>query len=294
MTETSSLELIKNNLLIAFLFGVLFLIGLQIAKKKGFFYLQPPLKAKQIPVQFTDVIFVFGLYLSISLAFPFLIRPFLSKIYFTSGHELTWQYVIHFITMTMIAGALLLYCIHFRFPVFHFIWKNIKAPSSYIQDIFLGVTIWFLSFPLVISVSHFMEAVVYMIFPKPNLADQTAIKYLQQSQDHPVFLLLSLITILIFAPIIEELLFRGFLQTWLKKYLKRKTAIILASLAFAFFHFNPLQQQGNIPLISTLFCLSCILGFLYERQRSLLSPITLHAVFNMVNIFNLLVLQKLQ
>jgi membrane protease YdiL (CAAX protease family) len=118
--------------------------------------------------------------------------------------------------------------------------------------------------------------------------EQVAVRYLKMALDSPPLLLTALFIILIAAPFIEELLFRGFLQNWLKSILGAKSAILIASFCFALFHLSASQGIGNISLAISLFSFSCFLGFIYERQRSLLASIGLHMTFNAVSCFRIL------
>ncbi|GAF76601.1 unnamed protein product, partial [marine sediment metagenome] len=70
-----------------------------------------------------------------------------------------------------------------------------------------------------------------------------------------------------------------------------KGAILLSSFFFAAFHFSILQKWSNVTILVTLFVLSIFLGLLYERQKSLLSPIVLHSTFNFFSVLNLLFLE---
>ena len=63
---------------------------------------------------------------------------------------------------------------------------------------------------------------------------------------------------------------------------------MIASLIFAAFHFSTSQGLNNIELLVSLFVLSCFLGFLYERQESLLASMALHATFNAISILAIL------
>jgi len=288
MEQTSSYELIKNNVLIAFLFGLLFLIALAIAKKKSFFRLPDPIDQKKIPLTVIDVFIPFALYIGLAFTLPFIIEKLLVAFTFSKNpSEIDLSHWINFLTIFFISLALLIFCIKYRKDIFHFIWKHPLSSSSYSFDFFIGAISWFLAFPLVIFISHFLDLVVYFIFRQPQLPQQAAIKYLQEATDHPFSFLLALITILIFAPFTEELIFRGFLQTWIKKFMGRRLAIIVTSIGFATFHFSISQGLANITILGTLFSLSCLLGFLYERQRSLLATMTLHGIFNGMSIFNL-------
>jgi membrane protease YdiL (CAAX protease family) len=94
----------------------------------------------------------------------------------------------------------------------------------------------------------------------------------------------SVILIVTLVPFLEEVLFRGFLQTWLRRVVGVSGAIWLTALTFALFHFSTSQGADNVELISSLFVLGCFLSFLRERQRSLWAPIGLHAAFNAISI----------
>ena len=83
------------------------------------------------------------------------------------------------------------------------------------------------------------------------------------------------------------MLFRGFLQTYIRKHLGPKQAIVITSLCFSFFHYASGQGLGNIMIITSLFVLALFLGFLYEKQGSLLAPMVLHASFNTISVINL-------
>lgn len=75
------------------------------------------------------------------------------------------------------------------------------------------------------------------------------------------------------APILEEMLFRGvILRSFLQQY-SRIEAILWTSLLFAIAHLNVYQ-------FFTALLLGIVVGWLYERTRSLWPCILLHALFN--------------
>jgi membrane protease YdiL (CAAX protease family) len=77
----------------------------------------------------------------------------------------------------------------------------------------------------------------------------------------------------IVAPVFEELLFRGLLQTSLRKIsASPMVAILLASIVFALIH-SPWQAPP-------IFVLSVLIGAVYEISRNLWSAIVMHAAFN--------------
>lgn len=90
--------------------------------------------------------------------------------------------------------------------------------------------------------------------------------------------LLMRFSVAIFAvlivPFFEELLFRGYLQTFISTRTGNPwLAVMMTSFLFAIVHANWQHQLG-------LFFLSCALGYAYERSGSLLRPILMHSLFN--------------
>jgi membrane protease YdiL (CAAX protease family) len=90
---------------------------------------------------------------------------------------------------------------------------------------------------------------------------------------------LIVFTAVVVVPFVEELIFRGMIQTMLRSYITRPwPAIFLASLIFIIFHANPEHWFA-------LFALSICLGYTYEKSGSLFRPIFVHALFNAMSVF---------
>lgn len=152
-----------------------------------------------------------------------------------------------------------------------------------VKDISLGILTWFLSFPVVLIVGKTLE-IIFNFLSLDVSVNQVAVSQVKDSLSSPILFSGIAISIVLFVPIIEEFLFRGCLQTWIKGKIGLTKAIFLSSFVFAAFHFSLSQGLGNIELLSSLFVLSCFLGFIYERQQSLLASISLHAFFNAVSV----------
>ncbi len=91
----------------------------------------------------------------------------------------------------------------------------------------------------------------------------------------------ALITLSLLYPILEELIFRGYLQPWLKtksdrKFFNLSTANILTSVIFSLSH---LLNHSPLWALSTLIP-SLVFGYSLDRHKTLLSPIALHASYN--------------
>ncbi|MDX2147357.1 MAG: CPBP family intramembrane glutamic endopeptidase [Planctomycetota bacterium] len=92
----------------------------------------------------------------------------------------------------------------------------------------------------------------------------------------------SAATAVLVAPIAEELLYRGFLQSSLLKASGRAwTAILGTSVMFTLMHAS--VTSGWYALVQ-IFALSVGLGIAFERTRSLGVPVVMHVCFNAANV----------
>ena len=107
---------------------------------------------------------------------------------------------------------------------------------------------------------------------------------LQQLRDeYSVELLVTVIvSAVILAPLFEELIFRGLLQTSLLHLLggRRWVTLLITALIFSITHWWVVSWHGLVPL----FVIGLVFGYVYERTGSLLTPILCHALFNGINI----------
>ncbi len=83
------------------------------------------------------------------------------------------------------------------------------------------------------------------------------------------------------APITEECCFRGFIYNILKQQSGRILAILASSLFFAAVH-------SSIPHLLPLFVFAVIQCIAYEKARSLWLPVTIHFLFNLLNVLLIL------
>ncbi len=101
--------------------------------------------------------------------------------------------------------------------------------------------------------------------------------------------LFFIFSLLIWAPIGEELFYRGYLQGNLREKMPFKKALFITTSLFAIRHsFHLLFLYPNIPMISCLiwiiiaFGSSILLGYLYEKTKSLYLPILAHFLVNLI------------
>jgi membrane protease YdiL (CAAX protease family) len=89
--------------------------------------------------------------------------------------------------------------------------------------------------------------------------------------------LLSLIVALSLAGVCEEFTFRGFLQNAINSRYSPKVALLVSSIVFAFFHFDP---QAVYTL--SAFLMGLVLGYIYYRWRSYVVSAVAHATLNLI------------
>lgn len=113
---------------------------------------------------------------------------------------------------------------------------------------------------------------------------------LQLAKDHPSMMPWIALSAIVAAPMFEEVVFRGCLQTGLAGMLARAgvgevqsrwSGIAVASLLFVLVH-------GQFWMMPPLFVLSVFLGYAYERTGKLWVPILMHMAFNGISIVNFL------
>lgn len=86
--------------------------------------------------------------------------------------------------------------------------------------------------------------------------------------------LLMFLALVIAAPVLEELIFRGIILDGLLKIYSPARAIVISSLLFGLIHLNPWQFIGGAVA-------GGFIGWVYFHTRSVLAAILIHAVFNL-------------
>ena len=147
-------------------------------------------------------------------------------------------------------------------------------------NILLWATITVLfAYPLMIGISILQEA-----FLGPEEQLQKVVKTLLETEDTKLKIIL-IATATIVAPLVEEIIFRGYLYAVIKRYSSRTFAAITISLLFAVVH-------NNLPGMMPLFILALMLTLAYELTGCLWVPMVAHALFNTIQVFVMLNLQN--
>lgn len=109
-----------------------------------------------------------------------------------------------------------------------------------------------------------------------DLSAQETVEALQGS-DSRLQILLSIVMACVAAPVVEELLFRGYMYGAVKEATNPIFSAVVVGGLFAVVH-------GNLPALLPLWAFSIFLVIAYEWSRSLWVPIGMHAFFNASNI----------
>jgi len=128
-----------------------------------------------------------------------------------------------------------------------------------------------------------VSGMVILVFGESEAVAKANEQLLELSQT-PHGLAAAIATCLL-AGICEELAFRGFLQNSIRGKYSAKTAMLISSVAFALFHFDP---QG--AYIATSFIMGLVLGYIYNKWHSYITNATAHAVYNILALAILLAL----
>lgn len=271
---------------------VLMVFSFLIASKSNFFQLPRRAYLSKIPLSYT--LGAFFVYLAISMVLvPLAAIGILSHLKgelfegsSLSSYSEAWINVgVIFSAALGLAGYLSMMPPAFKWGVF-----GGNAFSSFtraVKDLLIGAGTWFIAFPVTVVVGQTLAILTLLFFPGPA-KEQVAVMYVKMAQSYPGLFWIMVVFIVALVPLLEEILFRGFLQTYLRQSLGSLGAILSASAVFALFHYSASQGGSNLEILGSLFVLSCFLGFLFERQASLWASVGLHAFFNLVSIVFLL------
>ena len=123
--------------------------------------------------------------------------------------------------------------------------------------------------------------------PPPQVAHETLAKLAAGPSADPnpdnrgVWWWLVVGTVVIGAPIVEEIIYRGLLQTAISHVARsRWLAIAVTSAVFTVVHVG----VADLRALPILFILSLGLGVSYERSGRLIVPIVVHMIFNAANV----------
>lgn len=130
-----------------------------------------------------------------------------------------------------------------------------------------------ISLPLLTYVAFFIFQLLVPISESNN--QQTVVALIKDFPFH------AFLAVVIFAPILEELLFRGFLATYFfPRMANRKTVYFYIATSGTLF--STVHGPSTLPQFLIYFALGAILAWLYVSRRDIRYPMALHAVNNLI------------
>lgn len=160
--------------------------------------------------------------------------------------------------------------------------KDNAVARTFFSKLFVGLYQFLLALPIVYILAFIwvlLLLVLHELGMKISLEQQSILELFKvQSLALKALLIISVVVI---APITEEVLFRHVLYRFFKFKSTQGIAIFFSSLIFAMLHFNCV---AFIPI----FALGIFLALSYERSGSLVAPVFTHMLFNLNTIILLL------
>lgn len=146
----------------------------------------------------------------------------------------------------------------------------------------LGEPTWTVAMPVLLGTLfilpafglHFLSQLIIVQLGGEPTAQQ-AVQMVSAAKNQAE-IILQIISVVLLAPMAEELLFRGVVYTSLKQAGHPVSAVLVSSLIFAAVH-------GSFALMLPLTVLAVVLVWLYEKTGSIIAPIIMHATFNAIN-----------
>jgi len=115
-------------------------------------------------------------------------------------------------------------------------------------------------------------AFLLLYLAKSKVPEQPIFQIFGRGTSH---FIVALIVVALLAPISEEMFFRGFIYTAFRERYGVVYGVFISSGIFALFHVLPL-------LMVPIFIIGIALSLLYEYRKSLVAPIMLHALNNLL------------
>ena len=182
---------------------------------------------------------------------------------------------IGFALSTGVAQVFALVLIHFFIKAHRMSWRDLLGlrQPRLLAAIVLAFEVAVVGTAVISVVGSLIVRVITEFHKAP--APQIAVQVLEQTTN-PAQRAVFALAAIIFAPFVEEIVFRGILYPLLKHNGYPRLAFWGTSLLFAAIHID-------LPTFIPLFVFGVILIWVYERTDTLLAPILTHATFNTIN-----------
>lgn len=269
MNEPESLSQIGQQLLFSFfLSGFSYYLG----KRWGIWDRKiPPPKGGAIWHLIIGIVIVMGSAALTGLAYSYIFEDQNLKIILEKTLYFTWYQFIY-LSLSLLLLALLLTTSSLH------LW-GIGPSQKRVSEFAYGILALVFTIPYV----TFMNALakfglgLFDVFLAPK---QDVLIALELAAKDPLACVLMIVSVVILVPAVEEIIFRGLIQNWLKRKMGVKWGLSLSIIIFTMAHFSVAQGLNNIEILATLLVVSFFLTLLYEKRGTLWAPYGLHVAFN--------------
>lgn len=207
----------------------------------------------------------FLVYIGVMLVVMFCFAVYASATKTASAEELEQFVNDHLLLMTTIIDAILI-------PVFYLMWRldRDKYPLKRVDmPDFSWAVLALIGASVCVGLNYFLN----MFMPKEILNTFEETSEVLWNDDTSI---LSFVSVVLVAPLTEELMFRGLIYTRLRLMLKAPYTILITAFLFGLFHENLLQ-------FIYAFVIGLILAYMMEAYRNLWAPIMVHAAANLIS-----------
>ncbi|MCE9589860.1 MAG: CPBP family intramembrane metalloprotease [Planctomycetes bacterium] len=150
------------------------------------------------------------------------------------------------------------------------------------RDALVGAGVAVVAMGLVMGAQMVGLSLARLLHQQEPAQGHTLLTAIDNARSWPPIVLMVLSAVVL-TPVMEELIFRGLVQTCLLGVLGRErrwAVVLLASTLFTAVHIGAVWPF----LLPGIFVLGVVMGSLYERRGSIWSAVMVHLVFNLVNI----------
>jgi uncharacterized protein len=150
-------------------------------------------------------------------------------------------------------------------------WRLLGPVRPRVRHVWMGAGLGLTGLLMVLV----LGAMVDQFFGPFDAPEQFA---LEVSGTSMLVLMLSIVTAVVMAPLVEEVVFRGMLFQSIRSRLGLSAAIVIQALVFAYIH---IEVVGSPPAIVGLVALGLWFAAIFHRVGSLVVAISAHAVYNL-------------
>lgn len=226
-----------------------------------------------------DVIKVFLVYVVLLfVGMPVIVRLFSTILNFNIlnniGQRCLVLFISLFVNVAICSYVLYIVCVYYRQPITALGLSTV----NFLANIKQGLKRYLIILPLIVLAGFVTNLISSYYGQTPEMQD--VVRWVLDEKSFIVLISLIFFGIVI-APMIEEILFRGFLQPALKKLFGGRYAIVVTASLFAAVHMD-------IFAFLQIFILGILLGYLYEKTQTLVASIFVHILHNSLTLFFLL------